>query len=137
VQANLLSRTIGGNRNVRSEADALWDSARGEDCVSRDSNFDSRLGSKPARVFALARRGCLLYVLDSLSALNSSDRPDLGRCWLCGAHRWQRLGCVDDRWDWRCTRGSRLHAPSCREQEKHRHCSRDGHAARNRKHRVR
>jgi hypothetical protein len=137
VQANLLSRTIGGNRNVRSEADALWDSAWGEDCISRDSNFDSRLGSKPARLFALARRGYLLYVLDSLSALNSSDRPDLGRCWLCGVRRWQRLRCVDDRWNWRCTRDSRVHAPSRQEQKKHRRCGREGNAARNLKHRTR
>jgi hypothetical protein len=136
VQANLLSRTIGGNRNVRSEADALWDSAWGEDCISRDSNFDSRLGSKPARLFALTLHGCLLYVLGTPSALNSSDRPDLGRCWLCGVRRWQRLGCVDDRWNWRCRR-RRLHAPSRQEQKKHRRCGRDGHAARNRKHRVR
>jgi hypothetical protein len=131
-----LSRTIGGDRNVHSEADALWDSAWGEDCVSGDRDFNGRLGSKPARLFALTRRGCLLYVLGSLSALGLSDWPDLGWRWLCLVRRWERLRCVDDRWDWRC-RGSRLHAPSRQEQKKHRHCSRDRHAARNREHRVR
>ena len=137
MQANLLSRTIGGNRHVCREADALWDSARGEDCVSRDSDFDSRRGGKPARLFALTLRGCLLYVLGSLSVLGLSDWPDLGQYWLRGVRRWQRLRCVDHCRDWRCTRGSRLHAPSCREQEKHRYCGGYGHAARNRKHRTR
>jgi hypothetical protein len=72
VQANLLGRTIGGDRNVRSEADALWDSAWGEDCVSRNSNFDSRLGSKHASLFALTLRDRLLYLLGYLTVLNSS-----------------------------------------------------------------
>jgi hypothetical protein len=85
----------------------------------------------------LTQRGRLLYLLCSLSALGLSDWPDLGRCSLYLVRQWQRLGCVDDRWDWRCTWGSRLHARPHREQEKHRHCSRDRHAARNRKHRAR
>ena len=65
VQANLLSRTIGRDRDVRSEADAVRDSAWGEDGVSGDGDFDRRLGGKRARLFALTLRGCLLYVLGS------------------------------------------------------------------------
>jgi hypothetical protein len=136
-QANLLSRTIGGNRNVRSEADALWHSAWGEECVGRDGDFNGRLGSKQASLFALTLRSRLPYVLGSLSALGLSNWPDLGGCWLRLVRQWQRLRYVDDRRDGRCTRGSRVDAPSRQEQKKHRHCSRDGHAARNRRHRTR
>jgi hypothetical protein len=137
MQANLLSRTIGCNRNVRSEANAFWDSAWGKDCVSGDGDFDSRLGSKPVSLFAWALRSRLLCLLRLLSALNPGDRSNNGRSWLCGVRRWQCFRHVDYRRDGRCTRGSRLHAPSCREQEKHRHCRGDGHAARNRKHPAR
>jgi hypothetical protein len=136
-QANLLSRTIGGNRNVSSEADALWDSAWGEECVGGDGDFNGRLGSKQASLFALTLSGRLLYLLCSLSALNSGDRSNHGRCWLCGLRGWQCFRYVDYRGDWRCPRRSRVDAQSRQEQKKHRRCGREGQAARNRKHRTR